>query len=46
MISVKNFSQVSDPGIAQKLHLLRLQMLRLQLFFGILTNQIINSIKN
>ncbi len=26
MISVKNFSQVSDPAIAQKLHLLRLQM--------------------
>ncbi len=26
MISVKNFSQVSGPAIAQKLHLLRLQM--------------------
>ncbi len=26
MISMKNFSQVLGPGIAQKLHLLKLQM--------------------
>ncbi len=26
MISMKNFSQVSGPAIAQKLHLLKLQM--------------------